>query len=286
MSTDTPTEPTETDGSTTDRGGDVLLRTTDVTKTFDGLVALREVSLDVRRGEIVGLIGPNGAGKTTLFNCISGVFSPTEGTIHLGDEEITDEPAHEIARSGLSRTFQITRPLEQLSVLENVLVGAHIHTRRRGPAEEVAREQLAFVGLDDRAAESAGDLTVGDQKRLELARTLATEPSILLLDEIMAGLTPTETQRMLDLFGEIRAAGTSILLIEHDMEAIMGVSDRVAVLDNGESIAFDTSEMVANDDRVIEAYIGGDVDADTDGVGGGTDTAGADHKGGDPDEDA
>lgn len=260
MSTNPSTDTTELDESMTNHEEDVLLRATDVTKTFDGLVALREVSLDVRRGEIVGLIGPNGAGKTTLFNCISGVLSPTEGTIHLGDEGITDKPAHRVARNGLSRTFQITRPLEELSVLENVLVGAHIHTRRRGPAETVAHEQLTLVGLDDRAEENAGDLTVGDQKRLELARTLATEPSILLLDEIMAGLTPTETGRMLDLFEEIRAGGTSILLIEHDMEAIMGVSDRVAVLDNGESIAFDAPESVASDDRVIEAYIGGSVD--------------------------
>ena len=266
MSTETPTNTNES--MPTDREEEVLLRVTGVTKTFDGLAALREVSLDVRHGEIVGLIGPNGAGKTTLFNCISGVFSPTEGTIHLGDKEITGEPAHRVARSGLSRTFQITRPLEELSVLENVLVGAHIHTRRRGTAEAVAREQLTFVGLDDRADENAGELTVGDQKRLELARTLATEPSILLLDEIMAGLTPTETQRMLELFDEIRSAGTSVLLIEHDMEAIMGVSDRVAVLDNGESIAFDTPESVASDDRVIEAYIGGDVDTGRDDIGG------------------
>ena len=306
MTTDTPNETTDTGASTTtDHEGEASLQATDVTKTFDGLVALREVSLDVHHGEIVGLIGPNGAGKTTLFNCISGVFAPTEGTVHLGEEEITGEAAHRIARSGLSRTFQITRPLEELSVLENVLVGAHIHTRRRGKAEDIARERLAFVGLDDRAAESAGDLTVGDQKRLELARTLAAEPSILLLDEIMAGLTPTETQRMLDLFREIRESGTSILLIEHDMEAIMGVSDRVAVLDTGEMIAFDSPEAVASDERVIEAYIGGDADtggdgasvdrgydngADTDdgdggGVGEGT-AADADREGGDHDGDA
>ncbi|EMA53252.1 MULTISPECIES: ABC transporter ATP-binding protein [Halococcus] len=288
MSTDTPNETTDTDASTTtDHEGEALLRATDVTKTFDGLVALRDVSLDVRRGEIVGLIGPNGAGKTTLFNCISGVFAPTEGTVHLGDEEITNKSAHRVARSGLSRTFQITRPLEELSVLENVLVGAHIHTRRRGPAEDIAREQLSFVGLDERAAESAGDLTVGDQKRLELARTLATEPSILLLDEIMAGLTPTETQRMLDLFREIRESGTSILLIEHDMEAIMSVSDRVAVLDNGEAIAFDSPEAVASDERVIEAYIGGDVDADgDDGATSDATTTDGEQAGGDHDGDA
>ena len=274
--------PTPTDEPTADRTEDVLLQATDVTKRFDGLVALDDVSLDVRRGEIVGLIGPNGAGKTTLFNCISGVFPPTSGTIRLDDEEITGRPAHLVARSGLSRTFQITRPLEELTVLENVLVGAHIHQRRRAPAEAVAHEQLAFVGLDDRATETASDLTVGDQKRLELARTLATEPAILLLDEIMAGLTPTETQGMLELFGEIRERGTSILLIEHDMEAIMGVSDRVAVLDNGAAIAFDSPEVVANDERVIEAYIGGD--ADFDGAGSdGESTAAGSNGGGSPD---
>ncbi len=246
--------------STAPDGTDPVLTATDVRKEFSGLVALEDVSLTLNRGEIVGLIGPNGAGKTTLFNCISGVFPPTAGTIRLDGEDVTSLAAHEIARRGLARTFQITRPLEQLTVLENAMVGAHIHSRRRGPARELAREKLAFIGLADQADEPAGELTVGNQRRLELARALATEPSVLLLDEIMAGLTPAETDEMLELFREIRADGTTLLVIEHDMSAIMNISDRVKVLDNGAGLAFGPPEEVAEDERVVEAYIGADAD--------------------------
>ena len=260
MSTDESESMEEATAS--DNESEVLLKATDLTKTFSGLVALEDVSLNVNRGEIVGLIGPNGAGKTTLFNCVSGVLSPTDGIVELNGEDITGDAAHHVAHSGLARTFQITRPLEDLTVLENVLVGAHIRTRRRHSAEEIAKAQLQFVGLESRVGEKASELTVGDQKRLELARALATEPDILLLDEIMAGLTPTETRRMLDLFKDIRGKDVSILIIEHDMEAIMEISDRVKVLDSGEAIAFGPPEAVANDERVIEAYIGGDTSAD------------------------
>jgi len=255
MVTDTVADPAAPD--------EAILAVDGVTKTFSGLVALDDVSMSVERGEIVGLIGPNGAGKTTLFNCISGVLEPTEGTVVLDGEEITGRPAHEIARRGLARTFQITRPLEELTVLENAMVGAHIHTRRRAPARELAREQLAFVGLAARADETASELPVGGQKRLELARALATEPAMLLLDELLAGLTPSETEGMLDLLREVRDDGTSILVIEHDMSAIMRFSDRVKVLDNGRGIAFGTPEAVASDEAVVEAYIGSAADAAT-----------------------
>jgi branched-chain amino acid transport system ATP-binding protein len=167
-----------------------------------------------------------------------------------------------MARRGLARTFQITRPLEELTVVENAMVGAHIHTRRRAEARELAMEQLAFVGLEDRAGETAGDLTIGAQKRLELARAVATRPKVLLLDEIMAGLTPSESEELLGLFRQLRERGTSLLVIEHDMAAIMNISDRVKVLDNGKGIAYGPPEEVVEDERVIEAYIGGvDLDA-------------------------
>lgn len=240
---------------------DVVLDVQEVEKQFNGLVALDGVSMTVHEGEIVGLIGPNGAGKTTLFNCISGTFSPTSGTVSLHDERISGLSAHEVARRGLVRTFQIARPLKELTVVENAMVGAHIHTRRRREAREIATEQLAFVGLEDHADELAGDLTVGAQKRLELARAIATWPDILLLDEIMAGLTPTETDEMLTLFRKLRDRGMSLLIIEHDMDAIMNVSDRVKVLDNGRSIAFGTPEAIVEDERVVEAYLG-EVDPD------------------------
>ena len=257
------------DGAVTDDGtsgpgpdADVVLETVDVSKRFSGLLALDAVSMDVRRGEIVGLIGPNGAGKTTLFNCISGTFPPSSGEVRLAGEVTTGLAAHEMARRGLARTFQITRPLEQLTVVENAMVGAHIHTRRRSEAREIAMEHLEFVGLADRATDPAGDITIGAQKRLELARAIATDPEVLLLDEIMAGLTPSETEEMLGLFRRLRDRGTSLLVIEHDMAAIMDISDRVKVLDNGQSIAYGPPGEIASDERVIEAYIGGaDLDA-------------------------
>ncbi|WP_411964571.1 ABC transporter ATP-binding protein [Haloferax sp. YSMS24] len=245
------------DQQSVEREGETLLTAKGVGKRFAGLQALEDVDMTVNSGEIIGLIGPNGAGKTTLFNCISGTFPPTSGTVTLEGDVISGLPAHKVARSGLARTFQITRPLEELTVIENAMVGAHIHTRRRREARDIAMENLEFVGLADRADEEAGELTVGAQKRLELARAVATRPKILLLDEIMAGLTPQETNQMLDLFRQLRARGTSLLIIEHDMKAIMNISDYVKVLDQGHGIAFGKPEDVVKDERVIEAYIGG-----------------------------
>jgi branched-chain amino acid transport system ATP-binding protein len=244
------------------RDGETILSIDSVDKNFAGLQALDDVSLTVNQGEIIGLIGPNGAGKTTLFNCISGVFPPTNGTVHLRDEQISGLPAYKVSRRGLARTFQITRPLEELTVVENAMIGAHIHTRRRTEAQAIAMDQLEFVGLRDRATEVAGDLTIGAQKRLELARATATRPDILLLDEIMAGLTPSESEEMLGLFRDLRADGTSLLIIEHDMKAIMTISDFVKVLDNGRGIAFETPDEIVSNERVVEAYIGEfDIDA-------------------------
>ncbi|MHB9287960.1 ABC transporter ATP-binding protein [Halobacteriales archaeon Cl-PHB] len=238
------------------RTEEVVLTGENVTKEFSGLVALDDVSFDVRSNEILGLIGPNGAGKTTLFNCINGQFAPTNGTIRFNGDDITGMSPHEIARLGLGRTFQIVRPLEDLTVLENVMVGAHMRTRSRSSAKEIAHEKLEFVGLADQAAVQADELPMGSQKRMELARTLTIEPDLLLLDEILAGLPPAETDEMLDLFGRVRDGGTSLIVIEHDMESIMNLSDLVLVLNNGQRLAFDTPEAIVENDEVIEAYLG------------------------------
>ncbi|GGL67609.1 ABC transporter ATP-binding protein [Halocalculus aciditolerans] len=239
---------------------ETILHATDITKEFGGLVALSDVSLDIDEGEIVGLIGPNGAGKTTLFNCLSGALKPTSGTVEFRGEDITGMEPHEVAKRGLARTFQITRPMEDMTVLENAMVGAHIHTRRRGPTRERARDALDFVGLADDADRKAGGLTLGKQKSLELARALATDPELVLVDEIMAGLTPAESERILDRLEAVRERGTSLFVIEHDMHAIMEISDRIKVLDNGKELAFGAPADVVNDPAVVEAYIGEEVE--------------------------
>ncbi len=233
-----------------------LLSLKQLTKQFGGLMAVREVSLDLDAGEILGLIGPNGAGKTTLFNMISGAFLPTSGRIYFHGEDITDWPPHKICRLGIARTFQIVRPFAKLSVVDNVMVGAFLRTRQTRPAEEKAREVVDFVGLEPYADRPAQALTTAGRKRLELARALATDPQLLLLDEVMAGLTPTESLAIVELIRKIREAEVTILVIEHVMKAIMSLSDRVAVLHHGELIAIDTPSSIASDERVVEAYLG------------------------------
>jgi branched-chain amino acid transport system ATP-binding protein len=233
-----------------------LLSLNQLTKQFGGLVAVRDVSLDIKPGEILGLIGPNGAGKTTLFNMISGSFLPTSGRIHFDGQDITDRPPHNICQMGIARTFQIVRPFAKLSVVDNVMVGAFLRTRRARPAEERAREVVDFVGLGPYADRPAQALTTAGRKRLELARALATRPQLLLLDEVMAGLTPTESVTIVDLIHQIRESEVTILVIEHVMKAIMSLSDRVAVLHHGELIAIDAPTAIASDERVVEAYLG------------------------------
>ena len=233
-----------------------LLSLKQLTKQFGGLTAVREVSLDLNAGEILGLIGPNGAGKTTLFNMISGSFLPTSGRIYFRGEDITDRPPHKICRMGIARTFQIVRPFAKLSVVDNVMVGAFLRTRQARPAEEKAREVVDFVGLGPYADRPAQALTTAGRKRLELARALATDPQILLLDEVIAGLTPTESLAIVELIHKIRESKVTILVIEHVMKAIMSLSDRVAVLHHGELIAIDTPSSIASDERVVEAYLG------------------------------
>ena len=233
-----------------------LLEAVDLRKRFGGLQAVSGVSFEVAPGEIVGLIGPNGAGKTTLFHLISGFLTPDGGEVRFAGASTLGLRPHEVCQRGLARTFQIVKPFQALTVLENVRVGALARTRAFGPATRKAREVLALVGLEDRADRTARGLTLADRKRLELARALATEPRLLLLDEVMAGLTPPETERVIELCRAINARGVAILLIEHVMRAVMTLSQRVIVINQGQVIAVGPPATIAQDARVVEAYLG------------------------------
>lgn len=233
-----------------------LLSLKGLTKQFGGLMAVSNVSLDQYQDEILGLIGPNGAGKTTLFNMISGTFLPTKGQISFRGKDITPLPPHQVAGIGIARTFQLVKPFGKLNVVDNVMVGAFMKTNRTSVARQKAQEVVSFVGLDRHANRPAHTLTTAGRKRLELARALATDPVLLLLDEVMAGLTPTESLSIVKLIQQIRDSGVTILVIEHVMKAIMSLSDRVAVLHHGELIAVDTPAAIAVDEQVIEAYLG------------------------------
>ncbi|HEU4381958.1 MAG TPA: ABC transporter ATP-binding protein [Anaeromyxobacteraceae bacterium] len=235
-----------------------LLRVDRLTKRFGGLVANEEVSFEVGAGEIVGLIGPNGAGKTTVFNSLAGFFAPTSGAILLDGVAIDGLRPEVIAARGVARTFQIVRVFRSMTVLENVMVGAMLRHRAVPGAEARARQALGFTGLERRAGELAGRLTVAEQKRLELTRALATEPRLLLLDEVMAGLTASEVQLAVELVRRIRARGIACVVVEHVMEAIMPVADRVLVLENGRKIAEGKPAAIASDPAVIAAYLGED----------------------------
>jgi branched-chain amino acid transport system ATP-binding protein len=233
-----------------------LLEVAGVEKRFGGLQALAGVSFTVEAGEIVGLIGPNGAGKTTLFHLLSGFIAPDAGTVSFAGTPVTGLRPHALCLRGLARTFQIVKPFPGLTALENVRVGALVRRPRFADAHARAREILQLVGLGARADLPARALTLAERKRLELARALATEPKLLLLDEVMAGLNATETGEVVELCRRINAGGVTILLIEHVMRAVMSLSRRILVLSQGQLIASGPPAGVAADRRVIEAYLG------------------------------
>jgi branched-chain amino acid transport system ATP-binding protein len=236
----------------------MILQVTDVVKRFGGLQALTDVTFELPEGQILGLIGPNGAGKTTLFNVINGVYTPDEGQIVFRGKNVTGIKPYRLARMGLARTHQIVRPLNELTVRENVMVGACFGREGHllGTAAKVADEVLEFVGLAERANQLAESLNVGQKKRLEMARALAARPYLLLLDEVLAGLNPSEISQMVTIVKQIRERGTTIIMIEHVMQAVMSVSDQILVLNFGQLIAYGTPDEVANDPIVIEAYLG------------------------------
>jgi branched-chain amino acid transport system ATP-binding protein len=233
-----------------------LLEIHAVSKRFGGLRALGGVSFTVGESEIVGIIGPNGAGKTTLFNVVTGVYAPDAGRVVLRGADITGEPPHRICRRGLARTFQISKPFVNLTVLQTVRIGALNRVARMNEATARALEVLELVGLAAKRDQLGRHLTVVERKRLELARALATAPSLLLLDEVVAGLTPTEVHDMMALVRRIASGGISVLMIEHVLEAVMRLSARIVVLNYGEVIAEGKPEALVDDPRVIEAYLG------------------------------
>jgi len=235
-----------------------LLEVRGVSKRFGGLVAVSDVSFDITEGEILGLIGPNGAGKTTLFNLVNGVYKADQGSITFAGVDITRFSPDKVVHLGLARTHQIVKPLNDLTVLDNVTVGACFGREYldMAAARKVASEVLQQVGLGDRAGTVARSLTIAGKKRLEVARALAAKPKLLLLDEVLAGLNPTEVATMIDLVRKIRDSGVSVLMIEHLMQAIMSLSDRIVVLNLGRKLAEGTPEEVVHNSEVVEAYLG------------------------------
>ena len=248
-----------------------LLQVNGLTRVFGGLVAANAVDFSVLDGEVVGLIGPNGAGKTTVFNMIAGSLAPTSGSLRFRGEDYVGTPAHRMAQRGIARTFQITSLFPTLSVLDNVKLGTHRHKktgwwgatifsaayrREEQEVDDKANAVLGFLGLSDKGARIAQNLAYGDQRRLEIAIALAAEPVLLLLDEPAAGMNPDEARRLTETIGRIRDTSVSVLLVEHHMRVVMGICDRIIVLNQGNKIAEGTPEVVANDPTVVSVYLG------------------------------
>ena len=239
-----------------------ILEIKHVSKFFGGLAANADVSFDVPEGTIMGLIGPNGAGKTTLFNCITGYYPPSEGEILFDGQRMNGLQPNHVCKLGMARTWQKVRPLTNLSVLDNVVVGALCRTNSVHEARRLAHEQLKVVRLEHREDILAGALPIGERKRLEVARVLATKPKLLLLDEVMGGLNPSESDEIIGLILDIKTTGITQMVIEHDMRAIMRLSDRIVVLNSGEKLAEGSPKDIVGNPAVIEAYLGAEAEAE------------------------
>jgi branched-chain amino acid transport system ATP-binding protein len=233
-----------------------LLDVRGVTKRFGGLLANDDVSFTVSEGEIVSIIGPNGAGKSTLFNCVSGFYRPNVGCIRYRGRDITRLAAHRICKLGVARTFQIVQVITDMTVLENVMTGAFLRTGRTGAAREKAEEVLRFAGLNEKLDVAATSLTIEDKKRLEVSMALATRPKLLMLDESMAGLNPVELRQMIALLRRVRESGVTLVIVEHVMEAVMELSDRVIVINSGKKIVEGPPKEVVVNPQVVQAYLG------------------------------
>jgi branched-chain amino acid transport system ATP-binding protein len=234
-----------------------LIEVRNVSKQFGGLAALTDVSFVLNKGEILGLIGPNGAGKTTMFNVINGFYPPTKGDVFLKGERVSNLKPHVLCKLGVARTFQIVKPLQRMSTLDNVIASAFIRSKSKAQAEEIAVEVLKFTNLYDDRNLISKSLPLGKRKRLEIARALATQPEIILLDESFAGLNPTEINEQIEIVNKIRTErGITILIIEHHMKVIMSISDRIVVLTYGQKIAEGTPSEIGHNPLVIEAYLG------------------------------
>lgn len=233
-----------------------ILEINNLVKDFGGLRAVDTLSLSIEEGEILGMIGPNGAGKSTAFNCIAGVYAPTKGEVYFTGKKINGVKPWNLCKNGLARTFQIVKPFRSKSVLYNVMVGSFVTTDKTAVAEEKALNVLKILSFENKKDERAGNLTIAELKRLEIARALATEPKLLLFDEVMAGLRPAEVDEMVQIIKNLRDQGITIFVIEHIMRAIMALSDRIVVIHFGKKIAEGSPQEVASDENVIKAYLG------------------------------
>jgi len=233
-----------------------LLEVNGITKRFGGLIAVNDLSLSLDKGQILGLIGPNGAGKTTAFNMISGFYKPDEGEVFFEGKKINGLRPDQVCKLGVARTFQVVKPFPQLSVRDNVMIGAYNRTNKRREARQEAKEIIEFLGMQDMSDMTASSLSVAHRKRLEVAKALATDPKIILLDEAMAGLRPIETDEMIELVRQISEQGIGLLLVEHVMRVIMSLADHIVVIHHGEKIAEGEPRQIVQDKAVIDAYLG------------------------------